>query len=70
MVLFEPNTPARQDLDVKNEQRFVIFWIDAINRILALTCLGEDIGLMSARSVIKRERERYEEVIRFRKSET
>jgi len=65
MVLFDPNALTREDLDVKNEQRFVSIGLDAIGCILVVvyTYRGENIRLISARSATKRERERYEEGI-------
>jgi len=65
LVLFDPNALTREDLDVKNEQRFVSIGMDAIGRVLVIvyTYRGEDIRLISARSATKRERERYEEGI-------
>ena len=65
IVLFNPNALTREDLDVKNEQRFVSIGLDAIGRVLVVvyTYRGEDIRLISARSATKRERERYEEGI-------
>jgi len=65
IVLFDPNALTREDLDVKNEQRFVSIGLDAIGRVLVVvyTYRGEDIRLISARSATKRERERYEEGI-------
>jgi len=63
MVLFDPNAFTREDLDVKNEQRFISIEMDATGRVLvvAYTYRGEDIRLRSARSITNRERERYEE---------
>ena len=65
MVFFDPNALTREDLDVKNEQRFVSIGLDAIGCILVVvyTYRGENIRLISARSATKRERERYEEGI-------
>ena len=65
MVLFDPSALTREDLDVKNEQRFVTIGTDTIERVLVVvyTYRGEDIRLISARSATKRERERYEEGI-------
>ena len=65
IVLFDPDALTREDLDVKNEQRFVSIGLDAISRVLVVvyTYRGEDIRLISARSATKRERERYEEGI-------
>jgi uncharacterized DUF497 family protein len=65
MVLFDPNALAREDFDVKNEQRFVSIGMDAIGRVLVVvyTYRGEHIRLISARSATKLERERYEEGI-------
>jgi uncharacterized DUF497 family protein len=65
IVLFDPNALTREDLDVKNEQRFVSIGMDAIGRVLVVvyTYRGEDIRLISARFATKRERERYEEGI-------
>jgi len=65
MVLFDPNALTQEDLDVKNEQRFVSIGVDAIGRVLVIvyTYRGEDIRLISARSATKRERERYEKGI-------
>ena len=65
LVLFDPNALTREDLDVKNEQRFVSIGMDAIGRVLVIvyTYRGEDIRLISARSATKLERERYEEGI-------
>ena len=65
VVLFDSNALTREDLNVKNEQRFVSIETDAIGRILVVvyTYHGEDIRLISARPATKRERERYEEGI-------
>jgi uncharacterized DUF497 family protein len=65
MVLFDPNALTREDLDVKNEHRFVSIGMDAIGRIpvVVYTYRDEDIRLISANSATKRERERYEEGI-------
>jgi uncharacterized DUF497 family protein len=54
-VLFDPNALTREDLDVKNEQRFVSIGMDAIGRVLVVvyTYRGEDIRLISARSATK-----------------
>jgi uncharacterized DUF497 family protein len=65
MVLFDPNALTREVLDVNNEQRFVSIGMDAIGHVLVVvyTYRGKDIRLISARSVTKREREKYEEGI-------
>jgi hypothetical protein len=65
IVLCDPNALTREDMDVKYEQRFLSIGIDAISRVIVVvyTYRGEEIGLISARSATKRERERYEEGI-------
>ena len=63
IVLFDPNALTREDVDGKNEQRFVSIGMDAIGRVLVVvyTYRGEVIRLISARPATKRERESYEE---------
>ena len=65
MVFCDPNALTREDLDVENEQHFVIIGMDAIGRVLVVeyTYRGEDIRLISARSATKQEREIYEKGI-------
>jgi len=65
MVLFDPNALTREDIESEGEQRFVTVGMDSGGRILVVvyTYRGEDIRLISARSVTKRERMQYEEGI-------
>lgn len=65
IVLFDPNALTRENLDEKNEQRFVSIGMDAIGRVLVVvyTYRGEDFRLISARPATKRERESYKEGI-------
>ena len=63
MVLFDPNALTREDIESEGEQRFVTVGMDSGGRILVYTYRGEDIRLISARSVTKRERMQYEEGI-------
>ena len=66
-VLFDPVAITRDDPGSRGEVRFVTVGVDALGRIVVVVYAyrGDDIRLISARRATRREREQYEEGIRF-----
>ena len=64
-VLFDPLAMTHEDVEAKDEQRFVTIGRDSLDRILVVvyTHRGEEIRMISARRATPRERRNYEEGI-------
>lgn len=61
-VLFDPNALTEEDEHSEGEQRFVSIGLDPVERLLVVvyTFRREDIRLISARRVTRKERRAYE----------
>jgi uncharacterized protein len=67
LVLYDPYAVTVEDSAVQGEQRYLSVGLDAVGRILVVvyTYRGENVRLISARPATRRERQQYEEGIRF-----
>ncbi len=67
IVLFDPSAITVEDDTSEEERRFVTIGVDVVGRILVVIyCYrGDDIRLISARPADRKERQQYEEAIRF-----
>jgi uncharacterized protein len=67
LVLYDPYAVTVEDSAAQGEQRHISIGLDAVGRILVVvyTYRGENVRLISARPATRRERQQYEEGIRF-----
>ncbi|HKH43547.1 MAG TPA: BrnT family toxin [Thermoanaerobaculia bacterium] len=67
LVLYDPYAVTVEDSVAQGEQRHLSVGLDAVGRILVVvyTYRGENVRLISARPATRRERQQYEEGIRF-----
>jgi uncharacterized protein len=61
-VLFDPNALSFEDTTAQGEQRFIVIGMDHLWRLLVVvyTDRGNRVRLISARSAIRSERQKYE----------
>jgi uncharacterized protein len=61
-VLFDPNALSFEDTTAQGEQRFIVIGMDHLWRLLVVvyTDRGNRVRLISARSVTRSERQKYE----------
>jgi uncharacterized DUF497 family protein len=67
LVLYDPYAVTVEDSMAEGEQRHISIGLGAMGQILVVvyTYRGDDIRLISARPAARRERQEYEEGIRF-----
>ena len=67
LVLYDPHAVTIEDSTAQGEQRHISIGLGAAGQVLVVvyTYRGDDIRLISARPAARRERQEYEEGIRF-----